>query len=379
VDPLTTTLTVLIGATIPLPAPPRLVESIQRVQVTTSDAARSGFQIVLSDGRAGLGGLTDFPLLTGGSLRPFHRVVLIVTFRGRPRVLIDGVITHLEVTPGSVPGSSAITVTGEDVSVMMDIEEKSTAYPAQDETRIVTRLILGYARYRLIPSVVPPPVIDPPLPIERIPGQEATDLAFITMMARRYGYVFYLTPGPAPLSSTAYWGPPVRAGVPAAALSAGAGPAANVEDLTFRHDALAPVQVTGSVQDRLSDAVVPVRNLGSLRPPLAAEPDNLPVQPNVRIRRLRAGGLTAAQAFARAQGMADESADSLTVTGRLDTERYGGVLTARGLVGLRGAGWQHDGLYYIKRVTHTLTRGGYTQNFTLTREGVGSTVPVVPA
>jgi hypothetical protein len=49
-----------------------------------------------------------------------------------------------------------------------------------------------------------------------------------------------------------------------------------------------------------------------------------------------------------------------------------------GWSGPRGAGWQHDGLYYVKRVTHRITRDDYTQSFTLTREGVGATTPVVP-
>jgi hypothetical protein len=377
VNPQSTDLTVYIGPTIPVPAPPRLVQSIQQVQVTESDSGRSGFQITFADGRTGLGGLTDFPLLEGGSLEPFHRVVLIVTFHGKPKVLMDGVITHQELTPGSKPGSSTITVTGEDVSLMMDLEEKSLPYPAQDETLIATRLILSYARYGLVPVVVPPPAIDFPLPIERIPVQGATDLAYLTTMAKRFGYVFYVTPGPLPLSNTAYWGPPVRAGIPAAALSAGLGPASNVENLTFRHDALAPFQISGQIQDRLTDAVVPVSGVGGLRPPLAAEPDGLPTSPNVRKTLFRKSGVSAAQAVSRAQGAAEASRDTLVVTGRVDTQRYGGVLSARGLVGLRGAGWRHDGLYSIKRVTHVLTRGRYTQDFTLTREGLGSTTPVV--
>jgi hypothetical protein len=94
--------------------------------------------------------------------------------------------------------------------------------------------------------------------------------------------------------------------------------------------------------------------------------------------RFFGGGMTAAQAFSSAQGMAEESNDgSLTVTGRLDTERYGALLPARGLVGVRGAGWSHDGLYHVKQVTHSIARGRHTQEFTLTREGVGSTTPVV--
>jgi hypothetical protein len=49
-----------------------------------------------------------------------------------------------------------------------------------------------------------------------------------------------------------------------------------------------------------------------------------------------------------------------------------------GLVALRGAGYGHDGLYYVGSVVHQLSRESYRQQFTLTREGLGSTLPVVP-
>jgi hypothetical protein len=374
--PLSTTLTVLVGPTVPLPAPPLLVENIERVQVALTDNARSGFQLVLAAGRSGPTGLVDFPLLASQYLRPFHRVVLVLTLNGVPNVLVDGVITHRELTPGTTPGTATYTVTGEDVSVMMDLEERIAEYPAQDESAIATRLILGYARFGLVPRVIPPPVADLPLPVERVPVQRGTDLAHLTTMARRFGYVFYVTPGPEPLVNTAYWGPPVRVGTPAPALSVGLGPASNVEQISFRSDALAVTEVYGEVQDRLTGSVIPVRSTGSLRLPLAAEPDWL-VQSNVRRSLLGGGGATAVQALAQAQGTAEASNDSLTVTGRLDTQRYGGLLGARGLVGVRGAGWEHDGLYYVKRVTHSIARGRHTQEFMLTREGVGSTIAAV--
>ena len=101
-------------------------------------------------------------------------------------------------------------------------------------------------------------------------------------------------------------------------------------------------------------------------------------QPNVRTTRFNSAGLNVMQAFARAQGMTDASTDNvLTVTGELDAVRYGDLLQARGIVGLRGAGYNHDGFYYVKSVTHTIQRGSYKQRFTITREGLGSTTPVV--
>jgi phage protein D len=260
---------------------------------------------------------------------------------------------------------------------MMDREEKSAEHPAQDETVIALKIIASYAQFGLIPQVIPPPVIDLPLPIDRIPVQQATDLQYLREMAGRYGYVFFVTPGPAPFTNTAYWGPPVRIGLPQRALSVNLGGETNVERIDFRSNALGPTVVTGQVQDRLTNQTLPVQTFASLRPPLSTQPALLVNQANVRRTQLRQSGLSATEAFARAQGMTDAASDAVEANGELDALRYGDLLQPRGLVGLRGAGYSHDGFWYVKRVTHDLRREAYKQQFTLTREGLGSTTPVV--
>jgi hypothetical protein len=67
----------------------------------------------------------------------------------------------------------------------------------------------------------------------------------------------------------------------------------------------------------------------------------------------------------------------VTADGTVDAVRYGSVLRARGLVGVRGVGISYDGFYYVRRVTHTIKRGEYTQSFSLSREGTGSLLPAV--
>jgi hypothetical protein len=372
-------LTLLIGPTVAVPAPPLLLEALEGIEITHSDQGRSGFQLTFQAGRSGPAGLFDYPLLSLPLLTPNNRVIVIVTFDVLPRVLMDGIITHQQLSPGSEPGSGMLTVTGEDVSLMMDREEKNVEHPAQDETIIALKIIASYAQYGLIPMVIPPLVIDPPIPIERIPVQRATDLAYLKQMADRFGYVFYISPGPAPFTNLAYWGPPVRAGLPQRALSINVGPETNVSGISFQNDSNAPTLVSGEVQDRQTGQTMPVQTFLSTRlPPLAAFPAILVNQPNVHSTRFDSAGLNTMQAFARAQGITDASTDNVvTVTGELDAVRYGDLLTARGLVGLRGAGYSYDGLYYVKNVTHSIRRGEYKQRFTITREGLGSTTPVV--
>jgi hypothetical protein len=373
-------LTLLIGPTVPLPAPLLLTENIDKVEVNQSDESRSGFQIVFRAGRAGPLGAAEYPLLANPLLLPNNRVILVAIVNALPRVLIDGFVTHQQLNPGTTPGSGTLTVTGEDISAALDRDQVTVEHPAQNEMIIALKLIASYAQYGLIPEVLPPFMIDFPIPVERTPVQRDTDLNYLQTLAARFGYVFYIKPGPVPGTNIAYWGPPIRLGLPARALSINLGNDSNVDNLDFQYNSREAVQVDDLIRDRNLNTDLPVMTFFSTRlPPLAAFPP-LPFElPNVRKVRLEnPQGLNYSQAYARAQAMTNASMDNvLTATGEVDSARYGDVLEARGLVGVRGAGYSHDGLYYIKSVKHSISRGQYKQQFTLTREGRGSTVPVV--
>lgn len=373
-------MTLLIGPTLPIPAPIDLSQNIDQVEVSQSDEGRSGFQVTFRAGRSGPASIMDYPLANHPLLAPHNRVIIMVIINGLPRVLMDGIIKHQQLNPSNEPGASTLTITGEDVSVMMDQTESTQEHPAQNELIIANKIIAKYARYGLVPIVIPPFTVDFPNPVERTPVQRQTDLQYLRSLAARFGYVFYVRSGPAPGSNLAYWGPPLRAGLKPRALSMNLGPETNVENLDFKYNAKEATQVHGQVQDRTLNQKLPVITFSSTRvPPMAAFPA-LPFDlANVRDTELKdIEGLNYAQAFARAQSITNKSMDNvLTATGEVDSARYGDILEARGLVGLRGAGYKYDGYYYIKSVTHQLRDGDYKQQFTLTREGLGSTTPVV--
>jgi hypothetical protein len=371
-------LTLLIGPTVAIPVPPFMLESLRTIEVTHKDEGQSGFQISFHVGRNALTSLPDYPLLANPLLKPFNRVIVMVTFGAVPSVLMDGIITRQELNPGDEPGTSTLTVKGEDVSVMMDRKDESEEHPAQPEPLIALKLIARYAQYGLMPIVIPPGAIDFPLPMERIPVQQGTDLQYLRGLAERHGYVFYVMPGPVPFTNVAYWGPPIRVGMLQRAITVNMGPETNAKINEARTDAAGPTMVEGEVQDRSTGQKVPVKTFSSFRAPLAAFPSWLVNFQNNRQEQFRESGVNASQALARAQGTTERASDTVKVEGELDAGRYGGVLRARGLVGVRGAGYLYDGLYYVKQVTHKVALGSYSESFELTREGVGSTTPVVP-
>jgi hypothetical protein len=125
--PLGIHLTLLIGPTVAVPAPPPYLEALQRLQVTHNDTGRSGFQMTFQAGRPGLSAALDYPLLALPLLKMFNRVIMIVTINAMPSVLMDGIITNQQLSPGDQPGSGTLTVTGEDVSVMMDLSKRTSS------------------------------------------------------------------------------------------------------------------------------------------------------------------------------------------------------------------------------------------------------------
>ncbi|GLZ48203.1 hypothetical protein Acsp06_43880 [Actinomycetospora sp. NBRC 106375] len=370
-------LTVLTGSTVPVPLPGPLAARVRSVQVTESDEDRSVFTVTLDAGRSSTDGALDPGALAASPLRAFARVVLVVTFGALPQVLADGIVTEVRWTPGDHTGEATLSVTGEDVSTLMDRTERDVEHPGLDDYPQVLAVLARYAADGIYPLAVPTPATDPPLPIDRIPTQHGTDLEHLVTLARRHGYAAYALPGPTPGTSRFYWGPPVRAGVQGA-LSVDLGPETNVVSMSFRAQAWAPVTVSGAIVDRRTDTVVPVVAAVPSRPPLSAVPLWASAGAQRGERRLRDPGSDAISAQARAQGEVDRSVDAVVAEGELDGARYGAVLRPRALVGVRGAGWSHDGLWYVRRVAHTLAPGSFRQAFTLSRDGYGSTLPAVP-
>jgi hypothetical protein len=120
-------------------------ESVQEVEVTHSEEGRSGFQITLQGGRFGPGSRQDYPLLESQLMEPFNRVILIVTIRSSPQILMDGIITQHQLLPDEQSEESGIVITGEDVGVMMDLEEKSVEHSGMDEAAIAKRILSASA------------------------------------------------------------------------------------------------------------------------------------------------------------------------------------------------------------------------------------------
>lgn len=381
-------LAVSIGRQRPEPVSRSFIDAIQSVEVTHSDEGRSGFQIVLQVGRQGSQDLKDYRLMNeqvkvihDPVLKPGNRLKLTVTLNAKAEVLMDGIITHQQFSPSSEPGASTFTITGEDISVLMDRKEAAPPdgessskegpgqHPEQDARIIVTSLLSKYSKYDVQPQVEKP-LVGPPSGNRRIPIKQGTDLEKIKQLAEDNGYVFFISQEKG--KNVAYWGPPKKTGGESQKnLTLNMGAYTNLDSISFQHNALAPTQVYLHLQDRENDQIHHIPLTESNRPQLSQSP-SLQNQRCVRRMMFHEINQTLVSAKARAEAIINRSVDNVvTATGELDTVRYGALLQVRKLVSLRGVGYSYDGVYYVRQVTHRLRKGEYKQSFTMTREGLG--------
>ncbi|MDH3287856.1 MAG: hypothetical protein OEP48_09080 [Betaproteobacteria bacterium] len=365
-------LTLMIGPAVPIPAPQSVIDAITSIQVT-SGRDRSGFQITFAVSKRSPLLKTMLP---AGYFDPMiTRVIIIVTLGGIPNVLMDGIVTRQEIQPSNEPGQSTFTITGEDLSVLMDVVQKIIPYPAMPEVAQIYLALAPYAMFGVVPVAIPPIISALRIPTNGFDSQlHTTDLQFVKGRASECGYVFYVEPGPLPGQSIAYFGPDIRIPVPQPALNVNMDAHTNVESLSFSLDGLAKKVRIFMINDPITHKIpipIPAPNINAFKPPLGLRPT-----PPAKIEF--ADDVAQMSPTEAARGILAyfmNNSEAISGSGTLDVLRYGRVLRSRMLVGVRGAGLTYDGLYYVDSVTHNVKRGEYKQNFSLSRDGLISNTP----
>ena len=369
-------LSLYIGPGVPIPVSREILDALVKVEIreAAGPGVRSGFQMTFEISKDSI---LNTLLLTIGSVGPIVRCTFVLTISGTPFVAMDGVITEHQVTPVSDTGLASLTVTGEDLTAVMNqIDFTGIPYPAMPREARVALIVAKYALFGMIPLVIPSVFFEVPLPTETIPTHQGTDLTYIEAMANEVGYVFYIDSGPALGLNTAYWGPEIKVGAPQPALNVNMDAHTNVETISFKYDAQKAELPIIFIQNQATKVPIPIPipPVNPLAPPLGLVP---PIPTKIKMMKNTAQ-MTPIQALALGLAEAAHSFDVVSADGTLDVLRYGRLLRARQLVGLRGVGSTFNGLYFVQKVTSRFRRGEFKQDFTLTRNGLESTVSSVP-
>ncbi|MET0461927.1 MAG: hypothetical protein ABW007_02190 [Chitinophagaceae bacterium] len=367
-------LSLMIGPAVAVPVPRAIIDALTSVEVKITTEGHSGFTLAFSfSSRSPLNNL----LLLLANAGPVIRVIILATIKGSTTVLMDGTISEQQISADAQTGQTNLTINGTDLTGVMNLVDLTGfPYPCMPAEARVALIVARYAMFGIIPMVIPSVFFEVPIITESIPVQEGKDFEYITKLATDVGYVFYIDPGPVAGMNIAYWGPEIKVGIPQSPLNVNMDALTNVESLSFSFDGSKRVLPIVFIQNEETKVPIPIPipDISPLNPPLGlvpAIPSNVKMMDNT-------ANLKPVRAIALGLAEAAKTSEVVSGTGSLDVVRYGGILKARSLVSVRGAGEPFDGLYYVKSVTHKIQRGEYKQDFALTRNGLMSTIPKVP-
>ena len=357
--------------------PEEVIHAIKSVQVSAKDSGQSGFQMVFTVAQ---NGLLQRELIPSGFFDAPVRVIIVATVNGQRNVLIDGVITRQELSMTGDPGASTLTVTGLDLSQMMNLIDFSfIPWPAMPAFAKVNVILAKYLLFGIVPLVIPSPLLFVSNILEKIPTQRGTDFDYVKRLASEVGYVFYVSPGPGVGMSTAYWGPAVKVGEIQSALTVNMDAASNIDSLNLSFDGIRKTVFTFFYREPNSHVSIPIPipDISPLNPPLGPRQPIPLSYTKLDIASPRGeddstGKYNLTTAISRGMARASQRSDVISGSGTLDVTRYGGLLHPRKLVAVRGAGWNYDGHYYVKSVNSTIQPGQFKQSFQLSRNALGS-------
>jgi phage protein D len=344
------------------PAPTSVQGVLQEITVETCVDSAGSFRLRLGLAPGDDGG---WPLLDQSLFPPGASVRIgIAVDRPNPAFLLVGYVAAQSVVFGDGQVAPSVEISGVDATALMNLEEKTIAWPNMADSVIATRI---FGANQLLPQVTTTsPVLSDP---EGTTVQRGTDIRFLRRLAHRNGFEVYVLPEPNSGTESGYFGPLPTSGAPAATLAVHAGDSTSVTDLKIAHDMLRPTEVVADGVDarhttQNSDVSAASRTVGR-----TSTIGQLPRLPKLR---LTGTGLTSATDLQRAaQAAVDRSSYSLVATGQVSATV--GPLVPGTVVSLAGAGDPYSGPWVLRRVKHVIAPGTYTQHFTAARNGVGNT------
>lgn len=311
----------------------------------------------------------DFPLVGRAEIAPFARLAVSTAIGSRAQVLADGYVTRQELMPPAQGTLGSLAVYGEDVGILMDLEERSAEYVNLDYSGIARQILGTYSQ--VTPDVETPQTQDPIDPLRRTRLQHGTDRSYLGAIASRVGHLFYIAAGPGVGQNRACWKAPALSGSPQTTLASSLLVFSPTSDMHLGYHALAAVKASASVQDlsQTPSVTQAVAVSSSTRTALTRSPA-MTTQSRLRTALVAHAGASVARTRLFAQSLVDRSADRVAfASARLDVLEHGTLVRAGGLIAVSGVGRQYGGTWYVRQVTHRIGRGSFEQHIELSREG----------
>jgi hypothetical protein len=288
----------------------------------------------------------DLPLLVDGRLGPGSELSILVPVESATVCLVKGPVHGHRIHLQHGGAGSTLEVMGSDTTVAMDRESRSALWAGLTDSAAVTK-ILG--NYGYTPDVETTSAGH--FEAKHTLVQRATDLRFVRRLARRNGFLFWVT-SDADGNETAHFKRPPLTGEPVADLTINQDPP-SIQQLDLEWDVERPTSIEAEQLDLNTKGLLDGR-VPKTPQDLLATQGLADIAGDTRSLHLTAPADDAGDLRARGEGALIEADWFIRATCETNLETLGKVVRSHRVVQVRGAGSRHSGKYFVAAVRHVI-------------------------
>jgi phage protein D len=306
----------------------------------------------------------DLPLLSNGLLEPGSELSVVAPAKGGAQCLVKGPVHSHQIHLQHGGPGSWLEVRGSDTGVALDREHKSFLWDKATDSDAASK-ILGDAGYGTdVEPTTSKHVEDGHTLIQR-----DSDLRFLRRLARRNGYLLWITADSGGTETAHFRRPPV-----------GEAPSVRL-DINHRKRSVAAIDIGFDVERPTSVEAAQVDL--TTKQDLAGAVPKSPLAPlgksalaaiatGTRSVAVSAPADDAGDLQARAEGALVEADFFVRATLRTSTRAVGAIVRAHTVAELSGAGKLHSGAYLVSGVRHVVDASAHVMEVELLRNAWGS-------
>lgn len=302
----------------------------------------------------------DLPLLVDQDLDPGSEVSIFVTGNSGTQCLVKGPIHAHDVQLQSGGAGSGLTVHGADNSIKLARIDRSAIWPDGSDTGAVRSIFNANGMMNVEADETDSNYSED----KHTLVQRSSDFDFVHMLARRNGYLIWITYDDDATEIVHFKKPPLS-DVAEHELIINLDEA-NLDQLKISWDVERPDSVTGLQLDLNSletiDAATDDSGLELLGAQSMADIRGEPYSTHLAV-----ASDDLADMHARAQGLLTESNWFIKGLCATSTNRLGAVVRSHTVVNLRGAGSRYSGHYFVSGVSHMIDSTSHIMNINLVR------------
>ena len=306
----------------------------------------------------------DLSWLADSRVAPGSTLMIVVSTSGGDAALVHGPVTGHAAKIAHGGEGSYVDVLGADLCVTMDRTHKTRAWEDARDSDAVSAIV---SEAGLTPDVSSTDAVH--RGALRALAQCDTDLRFVRRLARRNGYLAWLsTDATTRLDTFHFRAPQLDAAASATLVINQSG--ANVEAVDLRWDSERPTVADAVQLDPVSLDDLDASGTSSASTPLGAS--TLASLVDGGSVRVVAPGDDSAMVQARARGAAFEAEWFVQVSLETTLAALGTAVRAHDVVEIQGLGSLHSGRYFVSAVRHLIDATAHRMSVELVRNAWGS-------